>query len=342
VRDGAAREPRRPAVEVSGRWERSSPAKERIDPQRLAAAVGRVRRLYPQLETLLIIRHGKIVFERYYAGDPVVHTAQSVTKSVTSLLVGIALRQGAIASLEATLGEFVPAARAPGVDPRVPRITLRQLLQMRVGFQVDILGGFLDFAGTPNWVDFIVRRPLSCNPGACARYDDGATHLIAAILTSATGMSIRTFARQHLFTPIGIPSKRWLWEVDPQGIAHASGGLSLTPRDMARFGLLLLNGGRWNGRQVVPAEYVREATRTRGRLSPAPGVVARQGYGYQFWTYDEPLPAGHGFAALGYGGQSIIVFPKLDLVIVSQGPVRAIPPTLFRTIIQGVVRATRP
>jgi CubicO group peptidase (beta-lactamase class C family) len=156
---------------------------------------------------------------------------------------------------------------------------------------------------------------MSSPPGNRFTYDNGNSHLLSAVLTEATGMSTAEYARRKLFRPLGI-DEGGLWPADPQGITRGAVGLQLRPRDFAKLGELYLRGGRWNGRQIVPADYVRESTTMQVRLAPRPG----HGYGYH-WRVADALGGQanrpFSFAALGYAGQSIAVVPSHDLVVVT-------------------------
>jgi CubicO group peptidase (beta-lactamase class C family) len=208
---------------------------------------------------------------------------------------------------------------------------------MRAGFRLDV-----DSEGTPafesaaNWTRAILARPLAAEPGRRFAYDGGATHLLSVVLTKATGMPADEYARTRLFRPIGIPDSRWSWDQETQGNAEGPTGLSLHARDMARIGYLLLHNGRWNGKQIVPSGYVREATRVHESAQfPAGGPLL--GYGYQFWTVRP-----QGFAAIGFGGQSSAVFPKRDLVVVTKGALADIRPAGLFQLLDEIAAMARP
>ena len=318
-------------------WRQASPVAEGIDSAALARVERRAPTEVPTLETLLVVRHGRIIEEREYAGAEVTyHDVQSLTKSVVSLLVGIALHQGAIKSLDQTLADFLSRKLLARLDPRVGRITLKQLLEMRAGFGADDPYATPLFESAPNWMSAILARPLVTQPGTTFAYDGGATHLLSVVLTKAVGLTADKYARERLFRPLGIPDSRWRWERDAQGNAEGPTGLSLRARDMARIGYLLLHAGRWNGNQVVPADYVRDATAMQERAQFLAGGPPL-GYGYQFWTLRP-----EGFAAIGYGGQTIAVFPKLDLVVVTRGSIDAIDPNGLFRLLADVAGTARP
>lgn len=277
--------------------------REGFVPSRLRTADRRFQTT-PGLASVLVSRHGRLVFERYYRGATGKEDENvfSVTKSVVSALVGIALEEGKLRSLDQRLVDFFPGDLAPGTDPCVRTITLRDLLTMTSGYREPLI------AASDDWVRTLLDRPLSSDPGTAFSYDDGSAHLAGAALAQATGVPLRSYAQRKLFGPLGIHPARW--STDGQGHSLGSTGLFLRPRDLQKLGLLYLREGRWHGRQVVPATWVRESTRTHVKV---PNGFA---YGYFWWV--NPGPHG-GFLALGYAGQTIAVFPKLDLVVTTTG-----------------------
>ena len=274
-----------------------------FDPSALRDADRRFREL-PDLLSVLAMRNGRLAFERYYRGADATTAGDvfSVTKSVVSMLVGIALRDGRLRSVDQRLVDFFPGELEPGTDPRVRRITLRDLLTMTAGYRETPI------VSTDDWVRTLLNRPVVTDPGTSFSYDDGSAHLLSAVLTRATGKSASELAARELFAPLGILRTRW--GSDGQGRSLGSTGLFLRPRDLLRLGRLYLERGRWHGRQLVPASWVRRSTT---RQASVPGGYA---YGYLWWVNTGPS---RGFLAQGYGGQVLAVFPRLDLVVVVTG-----------------------
>jgi CubicO group peptidase (beta-lactamase class C family) len=272
-------------------------------PSKLRAADRRFRAT-PALASVLVSRNGRLVFERYYRGATGKEDENvfSVTKSVVSALVGIALREGKLRSLDQRLVDLFPGELEPGTDPRVRTITLRDLLTMTAGYREPRI------AASDDWVRTLLNRPLSSDPGRAFSYDDGSAHLAGAALAQATGETLQSYAQRKLFGPIGIHPARW--STDGQGHSLGSTGLFLRPRDLQRLGRLYLQHGRWRGRQLVPARWIRESTTTKVRIP--------HGYAYGYFWWVNTGPHG-GFLALGYAGQTIAVFPKLDLVVTTTG-----------------------
>jgi CubicO group peptidase (beta-lactamase class C family) len=242
-----------------------------------------------------------------------------VTKSVISALVGIALARGDLKSLDQKLVDFLPATDITGsTDPRIRDVTLRDLLTMRAGFKGDVITNF-DYTNSDDWPKALVNRELVRDPGSKFAYDSGTAHLLSTVLTKATGMSAAEYAALHLFGPLGFG--KVYWPYDPTGNSLGGWALELTPRQMAQLGLLYLRHGTWAGQQIVPASWVARSTakevdtHARGARTSAAGYPPWRGYGYLWWRYPRNRPAG--FMAVGRGGQYIVVWPKLDLIVVT-------------------------
>jgi CubicO group peptidase (beta-lactamase class C family) len=312
-----------------------------MDPAVLAAIQGNVASIYPQVRSVLVVRHGYLVYERYWQGVTAADgdDVYSVTKSVVSALVGIALGEGKLKGLDQTVGELLARHLPTDADSRLARVTLQQLLTMTSGLAGDdpSLGGDPRVSArqgaSRDWVRHILGRRLATTPGTSFAYSSATSQLLSAIVADATGQGTLAFARARLFGPLGIASARApepvfvahpsqaalkayerapvAWPTDPQGYHLGFGGLKLPSRDLAKFGYLYLNGGRWDTTQVVPADYV--AASTRPHSTPPPDFPA-ESYGYQWWVTSQ---AGHpSFLAVGNGGQLIQVIPDLDLVVV--------------------------
>jgi CubicO group peptidase (beta-lactamase class C family) len=228
----------------------------------------------------------------------------SVTKSVLSILVGIAIDKGLL-RLDQKLPELVTEATEGTIDPRAADITLRDLLTMSSGFAPYEMA---QVRGVWNSSVWMIRRTVEHPPGTRFYYDDQGTNLIAIILRRAVGGNIAEFAKNELFAPLQID--RYQWAVDEDGNLPGYSGLHLTGRDMAKIGLLYLQQGRWRERQVVSEAYVRDSTR---RHSDG-GEPANAGYGYLWWTRTtrDGLLA---YFASGYQSQLILNFPDRNLVI---------------------------
>lgn len=290
---------------------------------------------FDQIRAVIVMVDGRTRFEHYYSSSAnESRNVFSVTKSVVSTLIGLAISEGRL-RLDEHLSQMLPRYAAE-MTPSVAGVTLRQLLTMTAGFPDTFNGHSEDeMFSAPDWVRYILKHQDS-TPGNAFQYSDYGAQLLSPILAQATGQSVLAYARTHLFDPIGIPTTPadqsvagdahlaeyqragFAWPVDPQGFNTAFSNLKIRPRDMARFGQLFLQGGRWNGRQVVPASWVQQAT--AGEAGAAfssflkAGDFQPTGYGYLWWiTTTDHLPA---FFALGYGGQLIEIVPQRHLVIV--------------------------
>ncbi len=307
-------------------WRTASPASQGMDAALLDEADRQVRATLPDLSALLVVRGGRLVFERYYNGqdadEPI--NVRSITKSVTGALVGIALADGDLENLDQTIGELIPDRILPDADPLTPTITLRHLLTMTSGWAWDIHSDYATIIASDDWVDLTLSLPVAYQPGTYYAYNTGGSHLLSVILEEVTGQDPADYAAERLFTPLGIEPGDW--QRSPQGETVGGFGLELTPRDMAKFGYLYLNHGEWDGEQIVPADYVQAAT-TYQSAGDSTGLAS---YGYQWWVTVTYAAGYDAYFALGYGGQFIYVVPALDLVVVA-AVARRVPPEELRS-----------
>jgi CubicO group peptidase (beta-lactamase class C family) len=298
---------------------------------------------FGNVRAILVSKSGENMLELWrgdHAHDYL--NVQSVTKSVISILIGIAIDQGAISGVSATLGELLPRYRE-AMSPEVAAITLDAILSDTAGFapddftgsSIDFTGSTIDYASSPDWVGAIIADRVARGPGdGRFAYSGAGAHVLAAILDEATDGSVLDFARANLFEPLGIDSDpAWTkaregtpeqldrlaaeyfaagfaWPTDPQGVQRGDSLLKLRPEDLLTLGLLYLHDGEWHGRQVVSKQWVQTSTTRQV------DVVASNpnGYGYQWWvdeTRGHPM-----FLALGYEGDIIAVVPDRELVAV--------------------------
>lgn len=285
----------------------SAPADQGLDLAVLAEMQRRLPLEYPSIRGVVILRHGKPAFELYRDGlnSATLHDARFATASFVSALVGIALQQGLIKSVNQPISTFLPEALEAGVDSRVRSMTLEQVLTLTAGFDPSV-------RQVGKWafpVDFALRRPLVSDPGSAFSFNPGTAHLAARVLVGATKKSMSNFAKRHLFEPLQI--ERFLWRIDgPGGNELGYAGLQLTARDMAKLGQLYLQGGVWNGKALLPATYVESATRKQNNGGPPLGWS----YGYLWWVGPTETPSV--FMAGADDGQRIYVNRALDLVAV--------------------------
>lgn len=313
-------------AELPGDWPVARPEEVGIEARGLSALVGRLRRgELGQVHGLLIVRHGRLAVEEYFAGSSRddVHTQQSVTKSVTSLLVGIAIDQGLIRSEgDPVLGYFPEYGDLGGQDARRDSLAIEDLLTMRAGLlwtEEPYAGSDLERlnGSAGDWVRFVLDRPMREAPGTFWQYNSGGVIVLAGVLRSATGGDPGEFARRHLFEPLGIRGERWV-RSPFDGLPHTGGGLFLRARDMARLGELLLRQGSAGGQQVVSRDWLERSSRRAAGPIAWPRPVY---YGQLFWLFPFGGVAGASpspdiVTASGAGGQWIFTAPSLDLVVV--------------------------
>ncbi|MCX7709068.1 MAG: beta-lactamase family protein [Clostridia bacterium] len=298
---------------VSNEWAESAPEQQGVDEQVLLKADDHIRAEFPNIYSFVMIKNGYLVHEKYYQEkkrEDLVHTF-SVTKSVTASLIGIAIREGYITSLDQKLAEFFPEFFSTVDDPKKKDITLRQALTMTAGFK-PAETNFYDWFRSSSWFEYTIKQPLVSKPGERFNYDTGLSHLLSGVISKATQMSTLEFAEKFLFSQIGIEKK--LWGTDNQGNFGGGHLLNLTPRDMAKFGYLYLKNGNWKGQQVIPSEWVKESTQRKVSFDKD------SGYGYLWWLYNKADKQKNRsctvYSALGFGGQRIDVIPELDIVAV--------------------------
>jgi CubicO group peptidase (beta-lactamase class C family) len=313
-------------------WAVAAPDTAGMDATVLCGVVERVRRgELANVHGVLVARRGTLVLEQYFAGPDAhrgrrlggvefgpgtTHDLRSVSKSVVSLLFGIARAEGRIGALDDPVLKYFPEY----ADLRTPersRIELRHLLTMTMGVEWDEDRSYRDPLNSETQMDaapdryrFILTRPAVSAPGETYRYNGGATALIAAILQRATGRKLVEYARDLLFAPLGIDDAEWI--TYPDGDPIAASGLRLRPRDLAKIGQLYLAGGRWKGRPVAPAEWLRES------IQPRVDLGGGKRYGYQWWLGSSGIRdrTVTWAAARGNGGQALFVVPDLDLLVV--------------------------
>jgi CubicO group peptidase (beta-lactamase class C family) len=273
-------------------------------------AAARAAEELPRLHSLLVSWRGEIVLEHYKRRIRATQTAniKSASKSVIGTLVGIALDRGLIKSLREPIAAFFPEMRRDK-DPRKQAITVEDLLTMRSGLESTSGQNYGRWVNSANWVSHALNRPLVSDPGTGMQYSTGSSHLLSAILTKATGMSTWQFAQNTLAQPLKFTLARWTR--DPQGIYFGGNEMGMTPRQLIAYGELYLHRGRAHGQQVVPAAWVDTScvARTFSRYD------ADREYGYGWWI--DELGGHHACFAWGFGGQYVLVFRDLQLVVVA-------------------------
>ncbi|MEZ4414790.1 MAG: serine hydrolase [Gemmatimonadota bacterium] len=326
---------------LSEPWPVGSAAAHGFDAVGLEAALAAGQGI-ARLQSLLVVRHGVIVAERYYRGGArdVRADVRSVTKSIVSTLVGIALARGDLPSLDLTLGQVMPA-ELEGREPEKAGITIRDLLTMSSGFQWHEVGadGYSDWITSGRPVEYLLDQPLVAEPGAEFEYNSAAVHVLGVVLERVLGRDLDSYAREVLFTPLGITAA--VWEPFADGTVNGGSGLDLLPRDVAKVAQLALQNG-WTGtEQLTEPAWFQEASAPhfawRARVASMPSVS----YGYLWWVSDTP----GAFFAWGYGGQFAYVVPGRDLVVVATSEWRAAgaaPSEVERAVLDLIVQKVVP
>jgi len=265
-------------------------------------------------------------FHPFHQGTEL-HSMQSVTKSVTSLLIGIAIGQGKIESTAVPALEFFSEYEISDPDGRKAEMTLEDLLTMRAGFEWDeSTVAYTDprndcavMEGSDDWVGFVLGKPLAAEPGTTWVYNSGVSQLLSAIIRETTGLTIDTFAEEHLFGPLGIDE--YHWKITPTGLPDTEGGLYLKPEDLAKLGLLVLQDGVWDEQRILPEGWIDQSVRSWVEdINPRNESDDDPGYGFQWWL-EKHDDGSHPkvIAGRGYGGQFLIIVPELDLITVFTG-----------------------
>jgi CubicO group peptidase (beta-lactamase class C family) len=332
----------------------ATPGSMGIDAEPLAAldadiASGKL----PLVDSLLVMRCGAVVFERRYPHDYAAtygkeartkgplnarltgpynyfdpawhpyyhgteqHTMQSISKTVTSATIGVAMARGAFKTpLSTPVMHYFDETKVKNLDARKRRMSLRDLLTMTSGLDWNEDLPYDDPANpsdlmeaSDDWVQFVIDRPMKNEPGTVFAYSSGATELLAYIFQRETGVDIENYARSHLFGPLGI--RDYFWKRTPLGVVDTEGGLYLRAADLAKIGQLYLNGGRWHGQPLMTSDWVKE--------SLTPRIDAGDGfqYGYQWWLLPHGDPPRLAWVARGMGGQRLLVIPEEQLIVVS-------------------------
>ncbi len=303
-------------------WRTSTPEEQDMDSAKLDQMMEYIDEQDLIIESVVVVRNGYIVFEEYpgplYDQD-MPHVVHSVTKSFASALIGIAIEEGFIDGIEQKFVDLFPERTIENLDSQKESITLEHILTMTAGLEwnefqypwtdpqgnPDPRNDYIKALFSDDPVQYVLDLPMMEEPGVRWNYNGGTSHLLSAIVAEATGYDTLDFAREFLFAPLGITEVRW--DSDRHGIRYGGSGLYLTPRDMAKFGYLYLHDGMWDGEQVVPADFVAEATKTHY------AVDGYTGYGYQSWWTCLGTEV---YYAAGILGQRIDVVPDLDLVVV--------------------------
>jgi len=299
-------------------WPVSTPEEQGVDSENLLQMIKTIRKEDRNVHSILIVRHGRLLLEAYFSPykKDFKHIIFSATKSISSLLVGIALQEGFIKSLDTPLVDFFPEYRGKlaNLDERKKALTLKHVLTMTDGldwidwpYRVERHGDFLNLLSSADGAKYYLDKPMKELPGGKFNYNSGSSYMLAAIIQKATGKNALEFGREKLFRPLGITDIAW--GKYQAGIYCGGSEFFIRPRDFAKIGSLVLNQGKWEGKQVVPAEWISEISREHVKSD-----FLQFGYSFQ-WYIDETLPE-KSISAQGLGGQYLFVVPGQDLAAV--------------------------
>lgn len=311
---------------------------------------------YGYVDRIVVIRNGTLVWDRSYQNDYVkaydslarlesplnahdptgpynyyaawwhpyyrrgnLHTLQSVTKTITSIVIGTAVTRGEFPSLDTRVMSFYDTTQVKNLDDRKRRITIRHLLTMTDGMDwrenlpyTDPRNTTVAMENSYDWIELTINQPMAAEPGTRWNYNSGASQLLSDIFYKATGTDIEEYAARHLFAPLGI--RDWYWKRTPKGLIDTEGGLYLDALDLARIWYLFLQGGMWNGTRVLSSEWVNASITPAIAVAPAPRAPR---YGYKWWLYAHPADStSFVWSGNGFGGQFPMAVPRDDVIVV--------------------------
>lgn len=282
-------------------------------------ALTREARNIGTVNSLLIQQHGEIIVEDYWgrASRNRDTNIKSASKSILSLLVGIAIDKGYLEGVEQPIGSFFKAYFDDNPDPAKESITIRDLLTMRAGLETTSFRNYGTWVTSRNWVRYTLDQPMEGTPGREMIYSTGSSHLLSAILTEATGMSTKAFADRYLFQPLDITVGGW--DRDPQGIYMGGNNMALSSRDLLKIGELMMDMGIHEGEQLIPKQWILDSVNiyTKSNFND-------NDFGYMWWR--RVVAGHHVIFAWGSGGQYMMMLPELDAIVVVTSEIDTVQP----------------
>lgn len=300
-------------------WKTSTPEAQGIDSELINKMFENIKDSNLGIHSLLIIRNGYLVTEGHYYPYKKEnrHILNSVTKSLTSGLVGLAIEDGYMKSIDQKVISIYPDVHIENMDERKKNITIKNLVTMTPGFKWEENGNYFTptDSNTQMWksenqAQFVLNRPMAEEPGKTFYYNTGASHLVGAIIEKTSKKTLLEYANEKIFKQLGISDISW--RIDKQGIYSGGGGVFMKPEDLAKYGYLYLNKGLWDGKQLIPKKWVEESTKKQ--IDTPNGLAGRYGYGYQWWQNKFG-----GYSARGALGQYLFIVPEQNLVVVFTG-----------------------
>ncbi|MCG6861820.1 MAG: beta-lactamase family protein, partial [Chromatiaceae bacterium] len=307
-----------PKVLANG-WAVSSLSEEGVDPEKIRSLIKEVlRQKYKNIDGIVIVKNGKLILEEYFYGfdRETPHDIRSVTKSISSIVTGIAIDQAVLDGVtERPYTYFKSYEPPPGWDARVRNVTIENILTMTSGYECDdFQTGFscdIGLKDSDDWLRYALDLPMAHEPGTRWAYNSASPMLIGEMISINSGMSFKDYAAKNLLNPLSIKEFQWL--LSPNGRVFVAGSAKMRPVDMAKIGYLALNRGEWKNRQIVSERWIAESTREH-RSAPlhpalAGSALATSGYGYLWWTKNFSINGKivGSFFALGNGGQMLFV-----------------------------------
>lgn len=294
----------------------ATPQSQNINSLQLANALERAGTI-SGIKAVVVVRNSLLVGEIYFNGTKKndLNHVRSVTKSITSILTGIAIQQGLIENSHVRMNDFLKHYNFIDINPAKDVISIEHLLTMTSGLQWDESRGneFNSWVRSGDQINYVLEKKLEVNPGIQFNYNSGTSHLLSVILSQTSKKSTRKFAEEVLFEPLGI--SRFAWDRDSRGFYYGGHGLQMRPVDMAKIGILYLQNGRFKNEQIVPEAWVQRSTLPQAAIGGPYGSIQNLGYGYLWWL--DTAPNINIYIAWGWGGQIIYCVPELNLVVVT-------------------------
>jgi CubicO group peptidase (beta-lactamase class C family) len=321
----------------------STPEAQGMDSAKLSEMFEEINQKDLDIHHVMIIRNGYIVAQcdfYPYAHDQL-HLLNSVTKSVMSAAIGIAIDEGVITSIEDPVLDYFPDQTFENPSDFKSRLTIKNLLTMTAGFDWSEDGNYgapydswTQMKQSDNAINYIMNKPVTTEPGKTFYYNTGASYLLSALITQKTGKPASEYVFEKIFQPIGI--KDYYWLIDNQGISFGGSALLLRTEDLAKFGYLYLNNGKWGNQQIIPEAYVKESTALS--IETPNGLAGHSGYGYHWW-----MNSSEGYSGRGFRGQYLFVVPEENIVVVFYSGLANkdyfAPETFLSTYILGAIQS---
>lgn len=300
-------------------WRASTPEAQGIDSAKLDEMFKYIEKSKFDIHSILIVKNGYMVTEAYYYPykKEYKHIINSAAKSITSALVGLALEDGYIKSTDQEVVDIFPDMDIANMDTRKKSMTIKNLLMMTAGLEWNEEGAYgspgdsnTQMWAAPDQLQYLLDKPMKEEPGRSFYYNSGASHVLSAIVQKTSGKTSFNYATERIFKPLGIFNISW--GIDKQGIYSGSSRIFIKSEDLAKYGYLYLNKGKWEGNQLIPEAWIEESTKKQ--IDTPRGLAGRYGYGYQWWQNKFG-----GYSARGFAGQYLFVVPEHNLVAVFTG-----------------------